>query len=74
MLFAITSQLERLKQSVLSIRRRIETKRDNNEDNFFSALGVDPERFLLPHGGHDAIAAIKSTATEDWADYDIEER
>ena len=71
---AIANQIERLKHTVSVIRQRNAVDNPGDEDGFFTALGVDTERFSLPQGGYDAVAAISSTALEDWADYDTETR
>ena len=43
-----------------------------NDDNFISALGVNPERFKIINAdgraGFDFLAALNSTAAEDWAE------
>ncbi|MBR3474207.1 MAG: hypothetical protein IKH34_03965 [Oscillospiraceae bacterium] len=66
---------QRIKQRLASLEQRIWSKFSfwpGNDDNFISALGVDPEGFKMINAdgraGFDFLAALSSTAAEDWAE------
>ena len=66
---------QRIKQRLASLEQKIWSKLTflpGNDDNFISALGVNPERFKIINAdgraGFDFLAALNSTAAEDWAE------
>lgn len=66
---------QRIKQRLASLEQKALSKFSlwpGNDDNFISALGVDPERFKIINAdgraGFDFLAVLNSTAASDWAE------
>lgn len=58
---------ERIKRIEDAIKDKAKDDYPRNEDGFITALGVNEKDFEMPGGGYNAIAALGSTAADDWA-------